>query len=144
LKLYLDTSVMLAFLLEGHRALLEIPKTREVGSSRLLWIEVARVLERTLQTRALSGEQAAAVRQSFEGTASSLVRLRLSDAVQRRAEGAFPLVLRTLDALHLSTACEWLGANRPSSMEIWTLDRQFNLCASSMGFVTPLLGPSQD
>ena len=103
-----------------------------------MWIEVARVLERTLQSRVLTGEQVAAVRQSFETTAATVLRLKLNDAVQRRAEGSFPLVIRTLDALHLSTALEWVGTNRTSTMEIWTLDRQFNLCASAMGFVTPL------
>lgn len=139
MKVYLDTSVVLAFLLEGSDALLRIPKEAEVGSSRLLWIETARVLERALQNRALTGEQAAMVRQSFEETSATMLRLKLNDAVQRRAEGSFPLVIRTLDALHLSTALEWVGPQRTSTMEIWTLDRQFNLCASAMGFVTPLL-----
>jgi len=142
LRVYLDTSVVLAFLLEGNDQLLGMPSDSEVGSSRLLWIEVARVLERTLRSRALTGEQVAAVRQSFEATAATLVRLKLNESVQRRAEGSFPLVIRALDAIHLSTALEWLGADRPSAMEIWTLDRQFNLCASAMGFVTPLLQES--
>jgi hypothetical protein len=107
-----------------------------------MWIEVARVLERTLQSHVLTGGQVAAVRQSFESTAANMVRLKLNDAVQRRAESSFPLVIRTLDALHLSTAIEWAGSDRFQSMEIWTLDRQFNLCASAMGFVTPLLNSS--
>ncbi len=138
MKVYLDTSVVLAFLLEGDNRLLQVPQEAEVGSSRLLWIEVARVLERTLQSRVLTGEQVAEVRQHFEATSATLFRLRLSDAVQRRAEGSFPLVIRTLDAIHLSTALEWAGSSRTSTMEIWTHDRQFNLCASAMGFVTPL------
>ncbi len=143
MRVYLDSSVVLAFLLEGNDQLLQIPPEAEVGSSRLLWIEVTRVLERALQGRTLTGEQAAAVRQSFELTSATLLRFKLNEAVQRRAEGSFPLVIRTLDALHLSTALEWVGPNRTSTMEIWTVDRQFNLCASAMGFVTPLLKESR-
>jgi len=139
LKVYLDTSVVLAYLLEGNDLLLRVPADAEVGSSRLLWIEMARVLERTLHNRVLAAEQVAEVRQSFESTAATISRLRLNEAVQRQAEGSFPLVLGTLDTLHLSTALEWVAPGRTSTMEIWTLDRQFNLCASAMGFVTPLL-----
>jgi hypothetical protein len=103
-----------------------------------MWIEVARVLERTLQNQTLTGQQVASLRQSFESTAATMTQLKLNDSVQRRAESSFPLVIRTLDALHLSTAIEWAGTDRFQSIEIWTLDRQFNLCASALGFVTPL------
>jgi predicted nucleic acid-binding protein len=143
LKVYLDTSVILAFLLEGNDCLVKIPQEAEVGSSRLMWIELARVLERTIQSGTLTGEQVAAVRQSFESTSAGMVRLKINEAVQRRAEGSFPLVIKTLDALHLATAMEWSGTDRFQNMEIWTLDRQFNLCASAMGFVTPLLKSSR-
>jgi predicted nucleic acid-binding protein len=108
-----------------------------------MWIELARVLERTIQSGTLTGEQVAAVRQSFESTSAGMVRLKINEAVQRRAEGSFPLVIKTLDALHLATAMEWSGTDRFQNMEIWTLDRQFNLCASAMGFVTPLLKSSR-
>ena len=104
-----------------------------------MWIEVSRVLERTLQNRTLTSQQIASLRQSFELTAATMLQLKLNDSVQRRAEGSFPLIIRTLDAIHLSTAIEWSGTDRFQAIEIWTLDHQFNLCASAMGFVTPLL-----
>jgi len=49
------------------------------------------------------------------------------------------LVIRTLDAIHLVTAHEWLEAGAPDTLELWTLDRQFNLCAAVMSIRTPLL-----
>jgi predicted nucleic acid-binding protein len=138
-KVYLDTSVVLAYYLEGSKALEKVPRDASVGSSRLLWIEFARVLERAIRGNQLTPEQAIGIRRAFDGMSAGMDRLRLGEAVLRRAEGSFPLVVRSLDALHLASAAVWCDSDAPSELELWSLDRQMNLCAAAMGFATPLL-----
>jgi len=139
-KAYLDTSVVLAFYLEGNDALARVSSDATAGSSRLMWIEFARVLERAARSKQLSPEEAVGIRRAFDETGKTLDRLRISEAVLRRAEGSFPLLVRSLDALHLSSAELWCGAAPASELEVWSLDRQMNLCAAAMGFATPLMG----
>ncbi|MEI6387866.1 MAG: type II toxin-antitoxin system VapC family toxin [Spirochaetota bacterium] len=137
MKVYLDTSVLLAWLLEGGNQLQSLPPNSDLASSRLLWVETARVMDRAFRSGELSSEECVAVRESFDATARGICRLRVNESVLRRAEASFPLSIRTLDGIHLATAVIWLGSEDPSEMEIWTLDRHFNLCAAAMGFRTP-------
>jgi predicted nucleic acid-binding protein len=139
LKVYLDTSVLLAWFLEKGDHLERIPKLAVVASSRLLWIETARVLERAVSQGQLTTENFVSIKRSFSVMSEGISTLRLNDEVLKRAEGSFPLTVRTLDALHLSTALVWLGGDDPYGMEFWTLDRQLNHCAAAMGMNTPLL-----
>ena len=65
MKHYLDTSVVVSDLLEGSGYLQDLPKLQDVGSSRLLEIEMARVLERLSRTGALSYEAAVRAKRSL-------------------------------------------------------------------------------
>ena len=143
---YLDSSVVLAWLLEGTRKLVSLEGAPEVGSSRLLWVEVSRVLHRALQTGRIDAVVAAEARHNFARFSAGLNRIRLTDTVLERASGPYPLVIRTMDALHLASAELWqradAGQDRPVELSIWSLDRQMNLCAAQLGFSTPLLESS--
>ena len=134
MKVYLDSSVMLAFLLEGRKELLGLPTGVTLGSCRLLWIETARVVDRALRAGQLLDEDAAKVRVSFEKMAEGIVKLALSESVLDRAAGGFPVSIRTLDALHLAAALEWAGPGGCRDLEVWSFDRQMNLCAAGLGF----------
>lgn len=139
MKVYLDTSVVLSYYFEGSDFLDRVPIDASVGSSRLMWVEFSRVLERAVRSDRLSPESAIGIRRGFEETAKTIDRLRLSESVLRRAEGSFPVVVRSLDALHLASAALWCEPAPASELAVWTLDRQFNICAAAMGFSTPLL-----
>jgi predicted nucleic acid-binding protein len=134
MKVYLDSSVMLAFLLEGRKELMGLPAAVTIGSSRLLWIETARVVDRAFRSGQLLDEDAAKVRVSFEKMAEGIVKLALSESVLDRAAGGFPVSIRTLDALHLAVALEWAGPGGCRDLEVWSFDRQMNLCAAGLGF----------
>jgi predicted nucleic acid-binding protein len=141
-KTYIDTSLVLAFYLDGNPLLDSVPKEFPVASSRLLWVEFARVLERAHRAAQLTPEEVVSIRRGFDETARTMNRLRLTEAILLRAEGNFPLVIKTLDALHLASAIAWLGDEDPANLSIWSLDRQFSLCAAAMGYKTPLLDKS--
>jgi hypothetical protein len=70
----------------------------------------------------------------------------LTDEVKARAKGSFPVVVRTLDALHLSTA-ELLSQAPderseahagPERVHFYSFDGGMNRCALAMGFAAPL------
>lgn len=141
---YLDTSALLAWLMEGREVLQPLEGAQEVASSTLLWTEVSRALHRSLQTGRLSPVDATEVRHNFARIGAGIKRLRLSDSILRRAEGPYPLVIRTLDAIHLAAAELWLdeASDRdadPGELSVWSLDERMNHCASQLGFQTPLL-----
>ena len=140
---YLDSSVVLAWLLECSDALASIEGSRRVASSRLLWTEVARGLYRALQSDRLSAPATAVARHRFARLASRIASIRITESVLRRAEGPYPLVVRSLDAVHLASAEQWLqaevGAGDPALVSLWSLDARMNQCAALLGFSTPLM-----
>ena len=134
---------MLAWLLEGVDALAPLEGEAEVGSSRILWVEVSRVLHRALFTKRIDAVAATEIRHSFARFAAGLHRIRLTEKVWERASGPYPLTIRTVDAMHLASAELWRstdgGRDRIGDLSIWTLDRRMNLCAAQLGISTPLL-----
>jgi len=140
---YLDTSVVLAWLLEGSDVLSPLEGARRVASSRLMWTEVARGLHRALQTDRLSVVATTAAQHRFERLATRIARIRLTEPVLRRAEGPYPVVIRSLDAIHLASAEQWLTAEFPAGeprrVSVWSLDTRMNQCAALLGFQTPLM-----
>ncbi len=141
---YVDSSAVLAVLLEDSTVLDPIEANTQVASSRLLWVEVSRALHRALQTQRLKPATATEARHNFERLAIGIGKIGITESVLRRAEGPYPLVVRTLDALHLASAELWLAdtesAGQPSSLAVWSLDERMNHCAAHLGFSTPLLG----
>lgn len=141
---YVDSSAVLAGLIEDRQVLQPIEGSSEVASSRLLWVEVSRALHRALQTQRLDPVVATEARHNFERLAAGIGRIGITETVLHRAEGPYPLTLRTLDALHLACAELWLAesntADDPTSLAVWSLDERMNHCAAHLGFATPLLG----
>jgi len=138
-KHYLHTSVVVARFLEGFDGLSDLEGEQEVASSVLLRTEFSRVIHRGLQTNRLDVSEATRVRHGFERLVAGVGRILLAPQVLRRAEGPYPLVVRTLDALHLASAELWAGSDPLSSVAVWSLDERMNHCAAQLGFQTPLL-----
>lgn len=140
---YLDTSVVLAWLLEGSDVLTPLDGSRWVASSRLLWTEVARGLYRALQTDRLSAVATTAAQHRFARLSPRIATIRLTEPVFRRAEGPYPVVVRSLDAIHLASAEHWLNAEvttgDPGRVSFWSLDTRMNQCAALLGFSAPLM-----
>jgi predicted nucleic acid-binding protein len=138
-KAYLDTSLVLDWLLEGSTAIERLSEFEEVASSRLLWIETVRTLDRAVRSRQITDRDGIEARIAFENMARGLTRLRLTEAVLSRASEGFPTIIRTLDALHLGTALAWAEGSTRESISLWSLDAQLNLCAKALGFQVEFL-----
>ena len=139
---YLDTSVVLAWLLVDSDVLGGIQGQDYVASSRLLWTEVARGLHRALQTNRLAPEGMAQAQRRFAKLSTRIGRIEMSEAVLRRAEGPYPVVVRTLDAIHLASAERWLEyegrVGEPGRLVMWSHDTRMNECGALLGFTTRL------
>ena len=65
--------------------------------------------------------------------------LELSSPIKKRAMESFPSSIKTLDALHLSTALVFLSFETEEGLSFFSFDRGMNICARSLGFAAPLL-----
>ncbi|MCG8477523.1 MAG: PIN domain-containing protein [Spirochaetales bacterium] len=135
---YVDTSVVLQFILEGDVALnraFEFPTT---VSSELLEIEAVRTLERLRMQRVLDDQTRAEATIRLQSVLDALDVWEISRAVKTRSRDAFPTIIGTLDAIHLATALCHPEAREPKGIGVFTYDRQMALCAAALGMTTPL------
>ena len=134
---YIDSSVVLRWLLRGEDTLARAARGRTAGSSELMLIECSRVIERLRLTGTIDDGEVAVAREALREVHAGLSIVPLSAAVKRRAAGSFPTVLGTLDAMHLATALLWAEqAGEP--LAVYTHDRQLGTGARALGFEAPL------
>lgn len=134
---YVDSSVVLRWLLRGEDTLARAARDRTAGSSELLLIECSRVIERLRLSKTIDDEEVAAAREALRDAHAGISIIPLSAAVKRRAAGSFPTVIGTLDAMHLATALLW-AEQSGEPLALYTHDRQLGICARALGFEVPL------
>jgi predicted nucleic acid-binding protein len=135
---FVDTSVVLRFVLEGDISLHQAFAATVTACSEMLWIESMRVAQRLRLDGGLDDHGLAeAVSRICTCYASFRVYL-LDEEVKQAAAGPFPTVLGTLDALHLACARRAAGHFPGETLLVYSYDRQMNLCARALGFPTPL------
>ena len=121
--IYIDASVALAHLfLEDRRPPADF-WDKTLAASRLLEYEVWTVLH----ARAFAESHGEAARALL----GRIALLELSRPVLTRALGAFPVPVRTLDALHLASA-DYLRQHG-QTVELATYDRRLSDAARTMG-----------
>lgn len=128
----LDTSVVLRKLFGERGALAEWRAIREARASRVLPVELGRVVDRAR----LAGDIDDAQVEELHGEARRILRsvtiVALTDRILDRAAGPMPTVLGTLDAVHLATALE-LAATRAPGLVLATHERQLARAARASG-----------
>lgn len=128
--IYLDASVALAHLLVEPRRPPELLWSRDlVASSQLLTFELHVALHR----RGRWTDQ----RRHALGLLDQLGLLPLTDDVLERARTPFPIPVRTLDALHLATACYL--REQGERVTIATYDSRFATAAQALDFTLETL-----
>lgn len=101
---FLDTSIVLRHILgEAH----SYPKLESFGklyASELMRVEALRAIDRLrIQNKWFEEEVATRVR-LLNAVCAAINIIPLQSAILRRASDPFPILVRTLDALHISTA----------------------------------------
>lgn len=135
---YVDSSVLLRYLFGVDQRFAETSACEAVGSSRLLQVECARVIERYRLTGALDDRQTAETHGLLARLLEGLHLIEITPAILDRASQSFPTVVGTLDALHLASALEWRSTR--ANLFLLTDDSQMETCARALGI--GMWGPS--
>lgn len=142
MRVYVDSSVVLRYILSEDTALFAIRSSDLAGSSDLLVIECQRVLQRERLQGNLDDAQFVESVALLQTVVDHLYLIELREAVKRRAAGPFPTVIGTLDAIHLASALLWAETRPSTEFAILSYDRQLSRCAQSMGMGLLFEGPA--
>lgn len=129
---YLDSSVLLRFVLGEPGRLAEWETIDSGVTSALAEVECLRTLDRLRLRGVLSDPELAAARRAVWQVLEALELVQLAPPVLRRAADPFPTPLGTLDALHLATALAW-REERGSVLVLATHDAELGLAAAACG-----------
>ena len=121
--IYLDSSIVLARILDENRRPSDAFWDAQMVSSRLLEYEVWR----RVQARGLAASQGEFVREIL----SRVAFVELTPAALERARDPLPAGIRTFDALHLASADYLRGLHRP--LRLASYDKRMLAAARSLG-----------
>lgn len=131
---YVDSSVVLRLVLRQSDPLVEIERFDQRVTSLITEVECLRAVDRVRLRGGLGDEQVLRRRRSvFEHLAHTHMVMP-SRSILQRAGAAYPSVLKSLDAIHLSTALTWRERRAPD-LVFATHDRQLGCAAAALGFV---------
>lgn len=126
-----DTSVVLRKLFGERGALPEWARIRLAFASRILPVELGRVIDRARLAGDIDDAQVEQLQRESRRLLRSVEILALGERVLSRATSPMPTALGTLDALHLATALELAPAH--PSLTLATHDRQLARAARASG-----------
>ena len=129
---YVDSSVILRFLLNADKILAKAMDFETVGSSELVRIECNRVLLRCRLEGHISDIELRNALNHIEKVLSGFSIVEITPAIKQRASEAFPTAIGTLDAIHLSSAIVW-REQADEDVLVMTFDKQMAVCAGAIG-----------
>ncbi len=134
---YLDSSVLLRYILLGDPGIHHVLTCERVISSELLEIECKRVFHRYRLQGDLDDPGFLEAAQRLESVLSGVSLLSLSPRIKKRSAEAFPVQITTLDALHLSSALVFMEAGVSETLLLFSYDNRLNRCARAVGIDAP-------
>ncbi|MFP4375449.1 MAG: PIN domain-containing protein [Spirochaetales bacterium] len=138
---YLDSSVVLRHILLGDISIRHVFALETVVSSELLEIECVRVLHRYRLNRDLDDDGLLVANDRLRAVIEGITLLAMTHEVKARAMGAFPVTIKTLDSLHLSTALvysdHYLGREDGETLLLFSHDDAMNRCTRALGLSAP-------
>jgi predicted nucleic acid-binding protein len=130
-KVYLDSSVLLRVVLGEPGRLKEWPRITSAVTSEIARVECLRVLDRLRVSGGLADRELARRRATMLDLLTGVELVRINRAVLDRAGEPFPTLVRTLDALHLSSAL--LVHARVPALRFATHDDELAIAATALG-----------
>jgi predicted nucleic acid-binding protein len=131
---YIDSSVLLRFVLDQPDPLTEILAFDERITSVIAEVECLRAVDTARYRGELDDDQYVERRFTVLAQLRRLRRLMPSRSVLQRAGEPLPSPLRALDAIHVATALQWRD-HRDPELVFATHDRQQAKVARMLGFV---------
>jgi len=135
---YVDSSVVLRYILAGEVTIRHVLEYPRVISSELMEIECKRVIHRVRMQRELSDDGVVEAYGRLDRLLQGIDLVELSRGVKVRAAESFPVVIGTLDALHIATALLWARDTAPEeggaeNVHVFSHDTAMNTCARAVG-----------
>lgn len=129
---FLDSSVLLRKLFGEPNDLSEWEEIGAAYASRLLPLEMGRVIDRARLAGQINDDEVVALHQESRILMRSIEILALTETILDRATGAMPTVLGALDSIHLVTALE-LASRLDEPLVLATHDEQLARAARAFG-----------
>ena len=130
---YVDASVALRVLLAQPGRLSAWATWERAYASEILGLEIRRTIDRMRIQGALDHEQVAHLLQLTTAVEQGMAIVSLTRTVLHRAALPMPMAVRTLDALHLTTALI-MRERSPEPLVFLTHDTQQAAAARALGF----------
>jgi len=135
---YLDSSVALRHILKGETGIRHALAAEKVVSSELLEIECRRVIHRCRMQGELDDSGVVRAGERLDAILRGVSLIGLSSEIKKRAMGAFPVGIKTLDALHLASVLVLSEKLPDQEILVFSHDAAMNRCARALGFPAPL------
>lgn len=103
---FVDSSVLLRKLFGEPGALVEWAQIEAAYASRLLSLEIGRVIDRCRLEGRLDDDDVVTLHREARRVLKSIEILAVTEEILERAAGPMPTALGSLDAIHLTTALE--------------------------------------
>lgn len=129
---FIDSSVLLRRLFGEPHPLKEWRRIKVAYASRLLPIEIGRVIDRARLATQITDEEVVSLHEEARRVMRSIEILALTEAILDRAAAAMPTTLGSLDAIHLATALQ-LAPSLDSPLVVATHDVQLARAAQASG-----------
>ena len=133
MNVYLDTSVLARRLFREAGPTVPWKKIEHAYASRLLRIELARVIDRARLTGRIDDDGVVELHESTAALLRSIDQIEVTPSILDRAALPMPTVVGTLDALHLASAIAVRDALEPD-LVFATHDAQLARAARATGF----------
>lgn len=132
---YLDSSVILRYVLGQQSQLAEFADIELGIASAMVEVECLRTLDRLRFRSDLGASEIALRREAVFRLLAEAEVVQLGSAILRRASQALPVPVGTLDALHLATALLWRDV-RGRDLIFATHNRSLGAAARASGIAT--------
>lgn len=132
MRAFLDTSVLLRKLFGESASLAEWSRVTEAYASRILLLELGRVIDRSRLGGHIDDRQVEHLHREARRLLRSVEVLALSERILLRAAAPMPTVLGSLDAIHLATALD-VATTRDAPLVLATHDEQLGRAARASG-----------
>lgn len=135
MAVYVESSALVAWLLDeetADRVQAVFDSDETLVSSVLTTAETQRVLVCSESTRRIDEASGRRHRAAIRAASEGLVQMEITGSVLERSSRSFPVEpIRTLDAIHLATALEFLDAF--PDLRVLTFDRRVQENAEALG-----------
>ena len=139
---YIDSSTLLRYVIRAETSIFQAFALGRCVSSELLEIESRRTLLRYRAEGSFDDAQLDEAMTILSRTIESIDLIELDSSIKRRAMEAFPISVKTLDALHLATCLAVRHSETEEALLVFSHDLAMNRAARLLGFATPLSTPS--